>query len=134
MMRECNNQMGGRSGIINRQGFIGTYPTNSHSLGQLVDITILFEYSRRFNTRAYRDGDDFEIRSYGKYTAGRSGLKKEDFFKYVFSIAPDYIKEDENHEYYVPVFVYTYEMTKEQFANQLIRFTSILDSYKRRFR
>ena len=124
----------GTSRHINRQGFIGTYPTKSNSLGQLVDITIPFEYSKRFNTRAYHDGDDVEIRHYGKFPVGRSGLKKKDFFDYVFSVAPDYVKEDENHEYYIPVFRYTREMTVELFAKQLIRFTKIVDSYKKKFR
>lgn len=124
----------GTSGIINRQGFLGTYPTNSHSLGQLVQVTIPFEFSKRFNTRAYHDGDEVEIRNYGKLTVGRSGLKKKDFFDYVFAVDPDYPQEDENKEMYIPIFKYTKELTAEQFAKQLFRFAKLLDSYKKKYR
>jgi hypothetical protein len=54
----------------------------SASLGQFVNLTIPFEFKRNYNTRAYKIGNSIEIRNYGKFTIGRRGLKKKDFFDY----------------------------------------------------
>lgn len=122
---------------INRKGIIATLPvkTNSETLGQIVEVTIPFEFKRIFNSRAYGDKKLIEIRNYGKFTVGRSGIKKKDFFDFMTRKDKNLINIDEENKEYITVFTIENEsMTKEEFASSLIKFTYLVKEFKEEYR
>jgi hypothetical protein len=123
------------SGNENRKGILVTLPvTKTQSLGQIVEVTIPFEFSRLFNTRAFRDSAIIEIRNYGKFTVGRTGLKKQDFFDYVAKIEPTRLQKDEEGKSYVIVFEYRDNLSLKSFSEQIVSFTLLVDNYKKQYR
>ena len=71
------------TGEPNRCGVLATYPVDKkQSLGSILSVTIPYEFSKRFNSRAYSDGSCYELRNYGKITVGRTGIKRDNFFNY----------------------------------------------------
>ncbi|MCB2341112.1 hypothetical protein [Clostridium estertheticum] len=128
-----------RSGTseINRKGIVATFPvkTNSETLGQIVEITIPFEFKRIFNNRAYGDEEFIEIRNYGKFTVGRSGIKKKDFFDFITLKDRNLINIDEENKEYITVFeIENGSMTKEEFSNSLVKFTCLIKEFKDGYR
>ena len=117
---------------INRVGVITTMPNEKNSsLGQIVNITVPFEFKRTYNTRAYRIGENIEIRNYGKFTIGRSGLKKKDFFEYARVKAPDMVFIDEENKEYIKVLELKNEsMNKQKFLNAIIKFSLLIANFK----
>lgn len=117
----------------NRLGLVATTPSknNLSSLGHIVEVTIPFEFNRRFNTRAYEEDGIIEIRNYGRFTVGRKGIKKKDFFDFVREKNKDLINIDEEDKEYITVFSIKDEnLSKEDFANSLIRFTYLIKEFK----
>ena len=122
---------------INRKGIIATLPvkSNSETLGQIIEITIPFEFKRTFNNRAYEEDGLIEIRNYGKFTVGRSGIKKKDFFDFVRQKDKSLILIDEENKEYITVFSMKDKiMSKEEFANSLIKFTYLIKEFKEGYR
>jgi hypothetical protein len=123
------------SGTVNRCGITATLPSEKRqSLGQIVDITIPYFFSRRFNTRAFKDGNHIEIRNYGKFTVGRAGLKKQDFFDYVNSVDSERIEIDEEGKEYIVVFDIYDDLSSDDFAEQLVKFTILIRDFKLQYR
>ncbi len=122
---------------INRKGIIATLPakTNSETLGSIIDVTIPFEFKRTFNNRAYEEDGLIEIRNYGKFTVGRRGIKKEDFFNFIRQKDLNLINfDEENKEYITVFFIKDGRIENEEFANSLIRFTYLIKEFKEGYR
>ena len=117
----------------NRCGILVSLPNNkaNESLGQITDIVIPYEFSRRFNCRAYEGNGLIEIRSYGKYTVGRSSLKKEDFFDYIRKTNLTPLCIDEEGKQYVRIIqIDNYSMTKEEFTKAIFDFAFLIKGFK----
>ena len=117
----------------NRVGLIATIPleNKTSSLGHIVEVTIPFEFNRRFNTRAYKENGLVEIRNYGKFSIGRKGIKKKDFFDFLRKKNKDLINIDEEKKEYITVFsIKDGQLSKEDFANSLIKFTYLIKEFK----
>lgn len=117
----------------NRVGLIATSPleNKTSSLGHIVEVTIPFEFNRRFNTRAYEENGLIEIRNYGKFTVGRKGIKKKEFFDFLRKKNKDLINIDEENKEYITVFsIKDGQLSKEDFANSLIKFTYLIKEFK----
>lgn len=117
----------------NRVGLIATSPleNKTSSLGHIVEVTIPFEFNRRFNTRAYEENGLIEIRNYGKFTVGRKGIKKKEFFDFLRKKNKDLINIDEENKEYITVFsIKDRQLSKEDFANSLIKFTYLIKEFK----
>lgn len=122
-------------GNENRKGILVTLPSKKNqSLGQIVEVTIPYEFSRVFNTRAFCDNVKTEIRNNGKFTVGRAGLKKQDFFDYVAEVDPSRLLIDEEGKNYLTVFDYKSKMSSESFSDQIVTFTLLVDNFKKRYR
>ena len=122
---------------INRKGIVATVPVknNNDTLGQIIEITIPFEFKRTFNNRAYEEDGLIEIRNYGKFTVGRSGLKKKDFFDFIKQKDNNLINFDEEDKEYITVFSITNgRIEKEEFSNSLIKFTYLIKEFKDGYR
>ena len=123
------------TGIPNRCGILATYPVKSkQSLGSILAATIPYEFSKRFNTRAYCDGENYEIRNYGKITVGRAGIKKEDFFEFFEEKYPNKVFMDEESAKYIKIYEYKAELSLEQFANQTCEAVVLLEEFKKKYR
>ena len=123
------------TGEPNRKGVLVTFPSASkQSLGHIMAANIPYEFKRIYNTRAYTDGNNVEIRNYGKLTVGRAGIKKSDFFDFMQGNQPDLVFIDEEKKLYAKVFEYNGELNSTDFADQIVRFTMILDNFKRKYR
>ena len=123
------------AGVENRKGVMATYPSNTNkTLGQVIEITIPYEFKRIYNTRAYTENNSYEIRSYGKYTVGRSGIKKQDFFDYIRGVDPTLIFIDEESKEYIKVFEYEETKSTSEFITQLIKYFKLVDTFKRTYR
>lgn len=130
MITWCNNH-----GNENRKGIITTFPVSkTQTLGQIVEVTIPYEFSRLYNTRAFSDKNKIEIRNYGKFTVGRAGLKKSAFFEYVSRTVPQLMMLDEEDKQYINVFEYEDKMSFEMFADQIVKFTMLINEYKKQYR
>jgi len=82
----------------------------------------------------FKDSNHIEIRNYGKFTVGRAGLKKKDFFDYVNRIDPCMVHVDEEEKNYVIVFDIYKDLTKDEFAEQIVRFTLLVNDFKQQYR
>lgn len=121
--------------VENRKGLIVTDATRKQkSLGQVIEITIPYEFKRIYNTRAYVEGVHYEVRSYGKFTVGRKGLKKQDFFNYVREYDNMLICLDEENKEYIKIFEYDKELSYKEFVSQLYNYFKLIDTFKRNFR
>lgn len=121
----------------NRCGILISLPSANpnESLGQITDIVIPYEFSRRFNCRAYEDNGLIELRSYGKYTIGRSSLKKNDFFDYIYKTNLTPLCIDEEGKRYVTIMhIENYLITKEEFAKSIFNFAFLIKGFKDIFR
>lgn len=118
----------------NRIGIATTLPEpkESISLGHITAITVPFEFSRSFSSRAYEQNGVVEIRNYGRFTIGRSGLKKDDFFNFVRELGlTTKIQYDEECKEYIKVFkIVNREIDDADFANSLIDFTLLVKAFK----
>jgi hypothetical protein len=120
---------------INRSGIITTMPSDrKKSLGQITETTVPYYFSRSFNTRAFKDGNQIEIRNYGKFTVGRAGIKKSDFFNYVNSIDSNLICVDEEDKNHIIVFDISNDMSRYEFADQIVKFTLLIRNFKEQYR
>lgn len=118
------------TGIANRKGILATFPASKQqSLGSIMSTMIPYEFSRAFSTRAYASNSKVEIRNYGKVTAGRAGIKKEKFFKYMEKFPQSVFLDEENRKYVI-AYQYKERMTKHNFAEQTYRFTKLLYEFK----
>ena len=126
------------SGAINRYGLLSTLPSNStnDTLGQVLEINLPFNFSKAFNTRLYEDGNSIEIRNYGKFTIGRRGLKRTDFFDYLRENGfNDGIKLDEDGQEYICFFkIESMKMENQYFAERLVELTYLLKDFKDKLR
>ena len=115
----------------NRCGILISLPNANpnESLGQITDIVIPYEFSRLFNCRAYEDNCLIELRSYGKYTIGRSSLKKDDFFNYIRKTNLMPLSIDEEGKRYVRI-MYNFAITKEDFAKAVFDFAFLIKGFK----
>lgn len=93
-----------------------------------------YEFKRTFNTRAYTDGNKVEIRDYGKVTVGRAGIKKTDFFNYMQEKHPELVFIDEENKMYLKVYEYNGILLKEDFAAYTVKFTKLMDEFKKQYR
>jgi len=117
----------------NRCGITVSLPNDNpnESLGEITNIIIPYEYSRRFNCRAYKDNDLIELRSYGKYTIGRRSLKKDCFFDYVRKTNFTQFYIDEEGKRYVRIMcIKNYSISKEEFAKDIFNFAFLIKEYK----
>lgn len=131
----CTQVEWGQSGTMepNRCGILISLPTFNvkESLGQITDIVIPYEFSRRFNCRAYEDNGRIELRSYGKYTIGRRSLKKDDFFDYIHKTNSAPLCIDEEGIRYVSImYIDNYTIAKEEFAKATIDFAFLIKGFK----
>jgi len=126
-----------RHGNENRECILTTLPSSKNqSLGQIAEITIPYEFNRSFNTRAFGYENKIEIRNYGKFTVGRAGLKKLDFFNYLKlnKLNSHSIMLDEENKQYIKVFEFKDILSTKAFADQIVKFTLLIDDYKRQYR
>jgi hypothetical protein len=122
-------------GNENRKGIIATFPVKTkQTLGQIAEVIIPYEFSRRNNTRAFYEISKIEIRCYGKFTVGRAGLKKVDFFNYLNKINPQLIMLDEEGKQYINIFEYEDNMSFNMFADQIVKFIVLVDGFKKQYR
>lgn len=122
-----------RTSKPNRCGILISLPNSNpnESLGQITDIVIPYEFSRRFNCRAYEDNGRIELRSYGKYTIGRRSLKKDDFFDYIRKTNLTQLCIDEEGKRFVRImYIDNYAITKEEFAKAVFDFTFLIKGFK----
>ena len=118
----------------NRKGILATFPVDKkQSLGSEMATIVPYEFSRKFNTLAYHEGDDYEIRNYGKVTAGRAAIKRTYFFDHMNRQHPDLIFIDEEERPYINVYKYSGELSKEQFAEQTYNITKLLSDFKKQY-
>lgn len=126
------------SGVINRYGLLSTLPSNStnDTLGQVLEINLPLYFSKAFNTRLYEDGNTIEIRNYGKFTIGRRGLKRKDFFDYLRGNGfNDEIMLDEDGQEYICFFkIESMKMETRYFAERLVELTYLLKDFKNKLR
>lgn len=123
------------TGVPNRCGILATYPVEGKkSLGSILAATIPYEFSKRFNTRAYCEGTNYEIRNYGKITVGRAGIKKEDFFEFFETKYPSKVFLDEESLKYIKIYEYDGELSLEQFADQTCEAVVLLEEFKKKYR
>lgn len=90
----------------NRSGIIALIPeiNQKGQLSQSFEMTIPYYFSKKFYTRLFEDDDNFEIRNYGKFTIGRTGLKMKYFFDYLKeNNYEDEIKYDEDGKEYITI-------------------------------
>lgn len=119
-------------GYENRKGVLATFPvTKKPSLGQIVNIVIPYVFKRIYNTRAFYEKNDYEIRNYGKFTIGRASLKKETFFNYIAEVNHELIMIDEEGKKYINIFKYEDSLTPDLFAEQIVKFTLLIDRFKK---
>ncbi len=116
---------------VNRLGIITTPPKNDNStstLGQVLEVNLPFYYSKRFNTRLYRDDEIIEIRNYGKFTVGRKGLKREMVFDFLSSKGyDDEILIDEAGLSYISILKFDDKtLTKDYVAERLVKLTYLI--------
>ncbi len=122
------------TGVPNRKGILATFPVNKQqSLGSVMSSMVPYKFSRIFNTRAYTNNDEVEIRNYGKVTVGRAGIKKEDFFEYMGKFPQSVFLDEENRKYVI-AYQYKERMTKDDFAEQTYRLTKLLYEFKQQYR
>ena len=113
---------------------MATFPVNKQqSLGSVMSSMVPYKFSRIFNTRAYTNNNEVQIRNYGKVTAGRAGIKKEDFFEYMEKFHQSVFLDEENRKYVI-AYQYSERMTKEDFAEQTYSFTKLLYEFKQQYR
>ena len=119
------------TGKPNRMGILATYPSKSKkSLGSVMATMVPYEFSRSMNTRAYSDGENIEIRDYGRHTVGKAGIKREDFFNYIEEHYAEKILFDEEDKKYVNVYSFQKELSEEEFVQQTIEFVNIISNFK----
>ena len=122
---------------VNRMGILSTLPTNrNETLGQILEINLPLNFSNYFNTRMFEDNGLVEIRNYGKFTIGRKGLKREDFFNY--HIKHGYEKEilldEKNSKYICALKIEQGEIDKEFLAERIVYLTYMIKEFKDYFR
>lgn len=122
--------------IQNRRGILATFPVDKpQSLGSVMATMIPYEFSRRFNTRAYCDEqNNYEIRNYGKVTVGRSAIKREYFFEYMKMNSPEKVLLDEEGKEYIVVYTYCRQLNFDQFCEQTYDITKLLSDFKKLYR
>lgn len=126
------------SGEINRCGIITTLPdyNRRNTLGQIFEMNMPYHFSKLFNTRVYEEGNEVEIRNYGKFTIGRRGLKKQYFFDYLRENGfEDEIKYDEEGKEYISVIKIKDNNIDSQYLKyRLIKWTNLLKEFKDYYR
>jgi hypothetical protein len=118
---------------INRSGILIGSPVKSpyESIGQIVEVTIPYYYSKLFSTRSYIENDIIELRNYGRFTIGRAGLKRNVFFDYIAKHALHETKIDEENEKYIKIFKFNnYEIDRECFKNRLVEYAYLIKNFK----
>jgi len=121
--------------VPNRKGIVASFPVDKkQTLGSVMATIIPYEYNKIFNTRAYFEGEKYEIRNYGKVTVGRAGIKKEEFFEYMNTNHPDLVFLDEEDKPYIKCYEYMNEITKDEFSKQTFKLTQLLNEFKRIYR
>ncbi len=119
----------------NRKGIVATFPVrDNRSLGHIMATNIPYEFKRTYTTRAYSEGESVEIRNYGKVTVGRAGIKKTDFFNYMTMHYPDLVFVDEENKKYIKAFEYEGNLSKDEFALQVVKLTFLMDEFKKPYR
>lgn len=123
------------TGIPNRRGILATFPVEKRqSLGSIMATMIPYEYKKTYNTRAYFEDNNYEIRNYGKITVGRAGIKKENFFEYMNENYSNIVYLDEVDNPYIKCYEYKNELTKKDFARQTYELTKLLSEFKSLYR
>lgn len=120
----------------NRYTLLSTFPTKGLKVGQILEISLPFYYSKVFITRLYEENNCVEIRNYGRFTVGHRGLKKVFFFDYLkdHGLSSE-IKVDEEGEKYICIFSITnMSIDPQLFDKRIIELTHLIKGFKDKYR